>query len=303
MDESILTLVASRGLALTADHAAETRAGLARLGAETRPPDWLAQETACDIAFLGLDPDQADAAARYALSGLAIDVVAQPTAERRKKLLLADMESTLIANEMLDELAIFVGKQQEIAEITRRAMNGELDFEQALGARVGLLAGLPALRLDEAARRIRYTPGAYSLVQTMNRHGAKTVLVSGGFDYFTGIVATKLGLQAEYANRLEIQDGLLTGRVVKPVQGRRAKYDTLVAVATEMGIPLTATLAVGDGANDLDMLQAAGLGIAYRAKAVVAERARWRVEHGDLTVLLYAQGYRAEQIVAEPAAN
>jgi len=290
--DNILTLVATTAGPLDPVLIDGVRDALFRLGAEVGRPNWLAPEKACDIAFSDLNTDQADSAARSILGKNAIDVVAQSAAGRRKQLLVADMESTLIRNEMLDELADFVGLRAEIAEVTARAMNGELDFEAALDARVALLARLPAATLVEAAARITEMPGARQLVTTMRKHGAYTAVVSGGFRYFTGKVRAQLGLDIDFANDLLIEDGKLTGKVARPILGRQAKYDTLVQLATERGLPLSATLSVGDGANDLDMILAAGLGIAFHAKPAVAARAKWRIEHGDLSTLLYVQGYR-----------
>jgi phosphoserine phosphatase len=299
MTDHVLTLIAGIGAKpLDADHAGAVRAALDRRGAETARPDWLAPGHACDIAFGGLHSDQADAAARHALDGLAVDVVAQPAAGRRKQLLLADMESTLIQNEMLDELADFVGLHDKIAAITERAMNGEIEFEAAIDERVALLKDLPESVLEECAAVMAYTPGAQALVATMRQAGARTVLVSGGFDFYTRKVRETLGMDLDFANRLEVEDGRLTGRVLRPILGRQAKYETLVKQASDTALPLSATLTVGDGANDLDMLLAAGLGIAFHAKPTVAARAKWRIDGADLTALLYAQGYRAEEIVS-----
>jgi phosphoserine phosphatase len=299
MLDRVLTLIAPEcGVTLPADLVAQLRAALYQLGADVGPPDWLAADRACDLFYTDLNDDQADAATRQLLGTLPIDVIAQPAAERRKRLLVADMESTVIRNEMLDELADYVGKRQEIALITARAMNGELDFEGAVDERVALLGGLPATVLDEVSARITLMPGATALVATMRAHGARTVLVSGGFHFFTRRVAASLGFDAEFGNELEIVDAMLTGRVVKPILGRQAKFDTLVQQATEHALPLAAAVAVGDGANDLGMIQAAGLGIAFHAKPTVAARAKWRIEHGDLTAVLFAQGYRAREIVA-----
>lgn len=298
MTDQVLTLIAGPDEALEPDLIAAVREALFRLGAETGAPATLAERRASDIPFGSLNADQADAAARQLLAGRAVDVVAQPRAERRKRLLIADMESTLIRNEMLDELAVFVGLHDEIAAVTRRAMNGELEFEAALEARVRLLKGLPVAVLAEAATRIEPMPGARRLVATMRRHGALTVLVSGGFRCFSAGVRQVLGLDLEFANELLLEDGVVTGAVGRPILGRRAKYETLVRLAAERGLPLAATLAVGDGANDIDMIQAAGLGIAFHAKPVVAARAKCRIEHGDLTALLYAQGYREAEIAA-----
>ncbi len=293
MTDHVVTLIARQ---LDPALMAALAEALIRLGAETGRPRWLAPGQACDLDFMDLDPDQADAAARQLIGGEPIDVVAQPSAHRRKRLLVADMESTLIRNEMLDELADFVGLKDEIAGITARAMNGELDFEAAIEARVKLLQGLPVTTLAIAAERIRVMPGAEALIATMRAHGARTVLVSGGFRFFTRLVAARLGIDAEFANDLVIEGDNLAGTVAKPILGRQAKFDRLMHEAASAGLTLAETLAVGDGANDLDMIMAAGLGIAFHAKPVVAERAQWRIEHADLTALLYAQGYSADEI-------
>ncbi|MBV8654352.1 MAG: phosphoserine phosphatase SerB [Alphaproteobacteria bacterium] len=283
------------------DAVASVRAALDDLGGRPGPVDWLAPGTACDIFFAGLDPDQADAASRRALADaftdLPIDLVVQPAEGRRKKLLLADMESTIIENEMLDELADFLGLKAEVAEITRQAMNDEIDFTAALDARVALLKGLPAATLDTAARRIRVMPGAAALVATMRAQGATAALVSGGFRVFTGLVRAKLGFDLDIANELVMADGRLAGTVRRPIVTRETKLDSLKTLSAERNLPLSATVAVGDGANDLPMLGAAGLGVAFRAKPTVAARARTRIDHGDLTALLYAQGYRAGEII------
>jgi phosphoserine phosphatase len=212
--------------------------------------------------------------------------------------LVADLESTIIENEMLDELADFIGRRDQVAAITHRAMNGELDFAAALAERVALLRGLPVSVLDDAARRIRVTPGARALVATSRAAGIRTALVSGGFTVFAEPVATSLGFDRVVANRLDIVDGRIAGTLRTPIVDGHAKRDALVALATAEGVPLAATLAVGDGANDLPMLQAAGLGVAYRAKPSVAAAVRVRIDHGDLTALLYLQGYRRAQFVA-----
>jgi phosphoserine phosphatase len=289
-----LTLIAAPGALGRAPIAAA--AAIAGLGAEPGRPDFLAPDTACDIAFAELDPDQADAAVRGALGGLPVDVVVQPSAGRRKRLLVADMESTIIENEMLDELADFLGLREQVAEITRRAMNDEIDFTAALEARVALLEGMNAAILDDAASRIRIMPGAAALVATMRGNGAFCVLVSGGFRHFTAMIRDRLGFDRDISNDLVVEGGRLAGRVKRPIVTRETKRATLTALAAERHLPLAATLAVGDGANDLLMIEAAGLGVAFRAKPAVAARARVRIDHGDLTALLYAQGYRADEI-------
>ena len=288
---------------LAEDAVAVAAAALGRLGAEIQGRLWLAPRAACDIAIADLDADQADAAARLAIAerwpGAAIDLVAQPAEGRRKRLLVADMESTIIGNEMLDELAELRGLREHVAAITRRAMNDEIDFAAALRERVALLRDLPEAVLEETAARIRVTPGAAALVATMRRHGVQAVLVSGGFRVYSGRVRAALGFDLDIANELLVAEGRLTGQVKEPILGRDAKLAALKRIAAEQGLPLAATLAVGDGANDLGMIGAAGLGIAFHAKPAVAARARSRIDHGDLTTLLYAQGYRAEEIVRE----
>jgi len=292
----ILTLVAPAG-ALAASTLAQIRAALANLGAEAGTPDWLAPEEAADIPFSGLAPEQAAAAARAALGDAPVDAIANPAEGRRKRLLLADMDSTIVTSETLDEIAAYAGLKAQIAEITRRSMNGELDFRQALIERVGMLGGLDASALERTWEATAITPGAEALVATMRAHGAHCALVSGGFTYFTGRVADRLGFHAHYSNTLLVAEGKLTGKVAEPILDRDAKLATLKRLAAEHGLPLSAALTVGDGANDLAMLQAAGLGVAWRAKPVVAAAARARVDHADLRALLFAQGYRATEII------
>jgi phosphoserine phosphatase len=301
MSANVLTLIAAPAAAAQAGMAVEAVvATLRRLGAGVAPRRWLAADIACDIPFDDLDTDQADAAARAALAelgSLAIDLVAQPEAMRRKRLLLADMESTIIANEMLDELADLLGLRERVAEITRRAMNGEIEFAAALRERVALLRGMPEAALTEVAAHIRIIPGARALVATMRAHGAYAVLVSGGFRVFTGRIRAELGFDLDIANEILVEDGRLSGAVAEPILARDGKLETLKRLAAERGLPLAATLAVGDGANDVDMLEAAGLGIAFHAKPALARRVRNRIDHADLAALLYAQGYSAGEIV------
>ena len=305
MPECVLTLIAAPAAEALAEAGVDTAAeGLQRLGAHLGKKVWLAAGAACDLDFDELDGDQADAAARKALAdrfgAVAIDLIAQPAAGRRKRLLLADMESTFIANEMLDELAAVLGFGSEIAEITRRAMNDEMDFATALRARVALLKGVSESVLAAAGERIAITAGARALVATMRAHGAYTVLVSGGFRHYTRRIAAELGFDREIANELLIEEGRLTGAVAEPILARDAKLGALKRLAAEHHLPLAATLAVGDGANDIAMIEAAGLGIAFHARPAVAARARRRIEHNDLTALLYAQGYRSEEVISPP---
>jgi phosphoserine phosphatase len=295
----VVTLIADPATApLDAAAVEAARAAIVAAGAEAGKPDWLAPGIACDIAVDAADSAAAETAARRALDGAPVDLALQPAAGRRRRLLVADMESSIIRNEMLDELAEFAGIRDRIADITRRAMNGELDFAAALRERVGLLKGLDAVILEQAAARIELMPGAAALVGTMRAHGAYTALVSGGFRVFTRRVAEALGFDEDNANVLEIAAGKLAGTVAEPILGRDAKLATLKRLAASRGLALADTLGVGDGANDLDMLKAAGLGVAFHAKPVVAAAARVRVDHGDLTALLYLQGYRAGEIAA-----
>ncbi|HYD69582.1 phosphoserine phosphatase SerB [Azospirillum sp.] len=293
----VLTLIASPATATLNDEAAHAvRAALAGLGADAAKPDWLAPGAACDLPFDFLAPEQAEAAARHALGGLAVDVVAQPRAGRRKRLLVADMESTIIRQEMLDELGDYVGLKDHIAAITARAMNGEIDFKGAVRERVALLEGLSEHVLDEVWSRAELMPGARALLATMRANGAFCVLVSGGFRCFTRKVRDWVGFDEDRGNDLEVVDGKLTGRAVEPILDKTSKLDALLEFAGARQVPVVETMAVGDGANDLPMLLAAGLGVAFHAKPAVAAEARARIDHGDLTALLYAQGYRAAEI-------
>lgn len=274
---------------------AEARHALNDLGASTGEPVWLAPDIACDIPFARLLPDRAEGAVGRTLEGWPIDIVAQRAEGRKKKLLIADMDSTIVTGETLDELAEFAGVKEQVAHITERAMRGELDFSAALDARVALLAGLPAVSLAQAYERTKLTSGARALVTTMRAGGAYAALLSGGFDFFTTRVRDAVGFDLERSNRLEIVDGKLTGRVVPPVFTRDGKLETLLRLATERRLGIDETMAVGDGANDIPMLLAAGAGVAFHAKPAVAATARIKVQHGDLTALLYVQGYRAEE--------
>jgi phosphoserine phosphatase len=249
-------------------------------------------EGAADLFVEGVEIAALRAFADRGLERAGVDHCVQPAAGRRKRLLVADMDSTIIAVECLDELADFAGLKAEIAAITARAMAGEIEFEAALRERVGLLAGLKLAALDRTYdERVRLNPGAARLIATMNAHGARCVLVSGGFDFFTGRVARAAGFAAHRANRLLHDGARLSGTVAEPILGREAKLAALNEEAASLGVRLADTLAVGDGANDLAMIEAAGLGVAYRAKPVVAARADARVDHTDLTALLYFQGY------------
>jgi phosphoserine phosphatase len=292
----VLTLIAGRSGDLSAALVETAASALRAAGAEIGETVWLAPGLACDRYFRGLEPAAAEAAARLALGGVPIDLGAQPVAGRRKRLLVADMESTIIGQELLDELGRLAGLGDRIAEITERAMRGEVDFADSLRFRVRLLAGQPASLLEQVCERLTLNPGARELVLTMRRNGALTMLVTGGFDCFAESVAQTCGFDAFQANHLMIDGARLSGRVREPVLDRGAKLAALEVAATRLKLPLSASAAVGDGANDVPMLQAAGLGVAYRGKPAVAAAARFRIDHGDLTSLLYFQGYRGEEI-------
>lgn len=274
----------------------QAMAALSKPGA----PQWLDRGIAADIAFEPELPACSRAiagAARDSLDNAAIDIIVQVAQGRRKKLLLADMDSTMIGQECINELAAEIGKKQHIAAITERAMRGEIEFVPALRERVALLKGLPGdTILRVIADKITLTPGGRTLVRTMRANGAHTVLVSGGFSVFTSVIAQKIGFHEHQANQLLLDaDGRLSGLVAEPVLGKEAKLTALLQLREKHGFAVEETLVVGDGANDLAMLEAAGLGIAYHAKPKVAAAAHARIDHGDLTALLYAQGYRGEE--------
>ena len=261
-------------------------------------PDWLAEGIACDLSFETERSDKAEAALRNQLLGAGIDMVVQPAEGRRKKLLVADMDSTIIQQECIDELAAELGLKEQIADITERAMRGEIEFEPALLERVGLLKGLPLSALESVYKnRITETPGGRALTATMRANGATCALVSGGFTFFTQRIADAVGFDFNRANTLVFVDERLSGDVARPILGRQAKIDALIELRAELKLPREATLAIGDGANDLGMIQEAGLGVAYHAKPVVAEAADARIDYGDLSALLYMQGYRSSEIV------
>ncbi len=277
--------MASREAELTATDAARILAY-----AEGRGLVWLAPGRAVEF-HAPRAPDRA--ALRSLLSHPAVDIFLTRPRGRRKAVLVADMDSTIITGETLDELAGFAGVKDQVAAITARAMNGELDFKAALRERVRLLKGLRLAALEETWKRVTFSRGARALVATMNAHGATTALVSGGFTFFTSRVAAALGFSLHRANTLLDDGAALTGEVAEPILDKEDKLAALKELAAARGARLAATLAVGDGANDLPMLQAAGLGVAYHAKPVVAAAVANRVEHTDLTSLLFAQGYPA----------
>jgi phosphoserine phosphatase len=294
----VATLISSPAASsITDDVLAEAR----RILGTRHPTRVLHGEVAAEV-LVEAEPARAQALEhelRTRFAGLPIDVAVLPSAHRRKRLFLADMDSTMIAQECIDELADYVGLRAEVAAITERAMRGEIAFEPALRERVALLRDLPLGVVDEIlAQRITLMPGARTLVATMRANGAYACLVSGGFTLFTGPVAARIGFDEHRANRLVVADGRLAGQVEEPILGREAKLATLVDLRTRLGLLPEDTLAVGDGANDLAMIGEAGLGVAFRAKPAVAAVAGARIDHGDLTALLYLQGYAASEFVA-----
>ncbi|MGV3491212.1 MAG: phosphoserine phosphatase SerB [Devosia sp.] len=258
--------------------------------------NWLHQRVACEIH--SPKAQSAVGIARNVIGRRAVDAALVPSEGRRKLVLVADMDSTMIEQECIDELADAVGIKTEVAAITERAMNGELDFEQALRTRVALIKGLDRKVIEEIRReRITLAPGGRALVHTMKAYGAYASLVSGGFTFFADYFAKRIGFDEAIANVLEFDGEQLTGTVASPIVDKTTKLTRLTELAAERNLPLTATLAVGDGANDLDMIKAAGLGVALHAKPHVAAEADVRIDHGDLTALLYLQGYAEEDIV------
>ncbi|RJT41839.1 phosphoserine phosphatase SerB [Mesorhizobium waimense] len=261
--------------------------------------DWLAEDIACDLVL----PEQAEAGEmtarlRTALASEPVDVIVQPAVGRRKKILLADMDSTMIDQECIDELADEIGVKDRVAAITARSMNGEIAFEPALRERVGLLKGLDTAVVDRIiANRLTLASGGSTLVQTMRANGAWTALVSGGFDVFTSRIAAMLGFQENRANRLIEENGHFTGLVAEPILGRAAKAEALLDISARLRLTPADAISVGDGANDLDMIRLAGTGVALHAKPTVAAEAKVRIDHSDLTALLYLQGYRREDFV------
>lgn len=294
MISCIATLIAQPGGAtIDSNVIGAAAAFLPRSGA----PRWLSEGIACDIPFASASVDKGGLAilaleVRNAFGGLPVDVVCQPEAGRRKKLFLADMDSTMIGQECIDELAGLVGMKDHVAAITERAMRGEIEFEPALRERVALLKGLDAQVVARVIEeRITLTPGGRALVRTMRANGAHTALVSGGFTVFTAQIAQAVGFHENRANTLVVEDGKFAGVVSEPILGREAKLATLVELREANGLTAEETMAVGDGANDLAMLQEAGLGVAFHAKPAVAAAAHARIDYSDLSSLLYAQGY------------
>jgi len=288
INELVLTLIAGRESSLPPPFVQNIASKI-----DAKRIEWLAENEAADLFCV---PSQNPMpAVKAALADLPIDALIQPAATRRKRLLLADMESTIIEQEMLDELAETIGLRDQVADITRRAMNGELDFSSALRERVALLKSQPVSILEKVLTRIAFAPGAQTLVKTMQANGGTCWLASGGFTYFTRHVARQLGFDAYYGNDLIMRDGLIAGEVAEPIFDKEGKKSLLARAQGELNINISEILAVGDGANDTPMLAATneggGLGVAYHAKPQVRRAIASQINHADLTALLYAQGY------------
>lgn len=293
---TIITLIGRDERPLTDQDVAAFERAMAAHRLTPSHREWLAEGEACDLGTESAD----EALSRWAsetAAGMNLDAVAQRAEGRRKKALFADMESTIIQEEMLENLAEYVGLREKVADITRRAMNGEIaSFRDALAERLALLKGTPVAVIDEMAARMTLSDGARELVATMRAHGAYCVLVTGGFGVFTRKIADELGFHAEFSNTLDIKDGKLTGNVVEPVQDKDGKLRVLNEVSAAHGLAPDKVCAVGDGANDLPMIMAAGLGIAWRAKPNVQAKARHVIRFAGLRALLWAQGYRKDDV-------
>ena len=268
---------------------------LNRAGYVSRPPAWLEDHIACDIEFTGSSLSYVRKCLKTGLTGIEIDIVVQPTKNRRKRLLIADMDSTIVTGETLDELAGIAGLKKQVSVITKRAMQGEVEFKEAVRERVALLEGVPAAAMEKALNKIEVTKGATTLVKTMRFNGAYTALVSGGFNYFTNAIAKLVGFQEISSNQIVIKNGILTGEVIEPILDSDAKLQALKKICNDQNIPLSESIATGDGANDIPMIIHSGLGVAFHAKPVVETNAKAIIRFGDLTSLLYLQGYKSTE--------
>lgn len=284
----------SQSASLTDSIVDEARSTLDQHGAKIEGIKWLSPHEAVEISFAGTETTTIQSALKQNLTG--VDIAVLPKDGRKMQLLIADMDSTIIAVECIDELADFIGVKREVAQITEAAMRGELDFDQALAQRVALLKDMPVETLERCFQeRVRFNPGAKALVQTMRANGAYCALVSGGFTFFTSRVAESLGFHLNRANELGVVSGKLTGKVVPPISNAATKLETLNQLMNELGLEKDVTLAVGDGANDIPMMEAAGLSIAYHGKPKAQDAATFTINHGDLSALLYIQGYSGQE--------
>ncbi|HEY9079456.1 phosphoserine phosphatase SerB [Magnetovibrio sp.] len=296
--DNVLTLITnSADGALSADQVEVARRALDAIGGQSAAADWLSPHEAVDIAFDGVHPKDAEAAVRQALGDRPLDVIAQSALRRKKKLIIADMDSTIVEGETLDELAEFAGLKDQIAALTKRAMNGEIGFAEALRTRVAMLEGLSESFLEETMNGVHLNPGARELIATMRENGAFTALISGGFSFFTDRIRERVGFHMSLGNKLEIVDGHLTGQVIPPVVDKDTKLEMLVDMAAQQELGMTDTFSIGDGANDVPMLMAAGMGVAYHGHPVAREHARARLDHADLSGALFIQGYRRDEFV------
>lgn len=278
----------------------DLRRALEKSGADVGPTNWLSRNEAADVCFSGIEIDAAKHCLNDAVGEMALDLTILPAESAAKKLLLADMDSTIIAVECIDELADFAGLKDQVSAITEAAMRGELEFDEALANRVALLKGMDIGVLERCfEERVRFNPGALTLVQTMRSRGAYCALVSGGFTFFTGRVADALGFHMHRSNELGVLSGKLTGAVVPPISNAATKLETLQRLATEKSLSTDEIIAVGDGANDIPMMEAAGLSVAYHAKPKAQAAATARVNHGDLTALLYLQGIKKADFITK----
>lgn len=295
----VLTLIANPDIAALDDTTVlAVRRALDALGVGSGEPDWLAPGQAVDLTFAGTSPLAAETVVRQTVGAAPIDVIAQRTYRRKKKLLIADMDSTIVTGETLDELAEFAGLKDQISAITHRAMRGELDFNEALLERVAMLKGLDESYLAETMAGVTLTAGAKTLITTMRANEAVTALISGGFSYFTDRIREDVGFHSSLGNQLELKGGKITGRVLPPIVNKDTKLAMLEDTAEQLGLGMSDTMAIGDGANDVPMLAAAGTGIAFHAHPVARKAARARLDHADLSGALFIQGYRRDEFAA-----
>jgi len=296
---NVLTLIAPFAGGLKNRVINQAREILENTGRNVAETIWLSEGEACDIAFSGSELATIEGHLRDTLQEKTLDLHVQSGLGRKKRLLIADMDSTIVTSETLDELAEFAGLKEQISTITAQAMNGEILFRDAFIQRVAMLKGLEITCMDQTYDQIEVTPGAATLVATMKNNGAYTALASGGFRYFTSRIKQRLGFDFDIGNEIGIAEGKLNGLVSGDIVTKAKKQEVLMALASENGVELKDTLAVGDGANDLPMLNAAGLGVAYHAKPIVVAQAKARISHADLTALLFLQGYRRDQFVSD----